>query len=92
MIWNDNGISYQWGFRDVLIARFDSVGRWYCNIPIMTQQSMKACFKELGEFLGAQSVEVKYLYDENDNATVSETIDFMKLYDGSYKFKICKDY
>lgn len=92
MRWNNNGVSYRRGCYEVLIAQFDGVGHWYCNIPMMTQQSMKRCFKDLGEHLGAKSVEVKYLYDENENATVTETMDFMKLYDGSYKFKKCKDY
>lgn len=73
----------------MLIAQYDGQGPWYCNMPIMTQQCMKSHFKDLGEYLGAASVEIKHLYDEDDNATVSETMDFMTRYDGSYIFKNC---
>ncbi|RGD22780.1 hypothetical protein DW651_03040 [Subdoligranulum sp. AM23-21AC] len=89
MKWNKNGIKFLRGCHEVLIAQYDGKGPWYCNIPIMTQQSMKTCFKELGEYLEAESVEVKYLYDEDDTPTENETMDFMRKYDGTYIFRAC---
>lgn len=90
MKWNNNGIKYRRGCYEVLIAQYDGQGPWYCNIPMMTQQSMKMCFKELGYYLNAKSIEVKNLWDDNDNNTETETRDFMKKYDGTYIFRDCK--
>lgn len=87
MKWNNNGIAYRRGCHEVLVAQYDGKGPWYCNIPMMTQQTMKSCFKALGEWLGAERVEVKPLYDENGNPTERVTKDFMKRYDGSYIFR-----
>lgn len=87
MKWNNNGIKYYRGCYEVLIAQYDGKGPWYCNIPMMTQQSMKNCFKALGEHLNADRVEVKLLYDEFGNPTENETRDFMRKYDGSYIFR-----
>lgn len=89
MKWNNNGIVYKRGCYEVLITQFDNSGPWYCNIPQMTQQTMKSCFWSLGEYLGAKSVEVKKLYDEYDNPTVNKTRDFSRRYDGSYIFRDC---
>ena len=89
MKWNNNGIKYPRGCYECLIAQYDGKGPWFCNIPMMTQQSMKCCFKALGEHLGAEHVEVKPLYDESDNPTEKETRDFMRKYDGSYIFRDC---
>lgn len=88
MKWNNNGIAYRRGCYEPLIAQFDGKGHWYCNTALMTQQTMKSFFKELGEHLGAERIEVKPLWDENDNPTVTETMDFMKKYDGSYTFTL----
>lgn len=86
MKWNNNGITFRRGCHDILIAQYDGKGDWFCNVPMMAQQTAKSCFRELGKYLGAKTVEVKYLFDENDNATVPETTDFLRFYDGSYKF------
>lgn len=90
MKWNNNGIAYRRGCHEALIAQYDGKGPWYCNIPMMTQQCMKGCFKELGEYLGAESVEVKHLFDEDDAPTENETMDFMRKYDGTYIFRFCQ--
>lgn len=89
MKWNHNGIIYCRGCYEVLIAQFDGKGPWYCNIPMMTQQSMRTCFKALGEYLGAESVEVKHLWSEDDTPSETKTRDFMRRYDGTYIFKDC---
>lgn len=86
MKWNHNGITYPRGCYETLVAQFDGKGPWYCNIPMMTQQSMKSCFKALGEYLGAESVEVKPLWNEDDSPAVQKTRDFIKRYNGTYDF------
>lgn len=91
MKWNNNGITYRRGCYEVLIAQYDGKGCWYCNIPMMTQQSMKLRFKQLGEHLGAKSVEIKPLYDENEEPTESITTDFEVKYDGTYFFRPNKE-
>lgn len=87
MKWNHNGITYRRGCYEVLAAQYDGKGPWYVNDHQMTQQSMKSCFKKLGEYLNAQSVEVKPLYGEDDNATETEICVFMRYYDGRYRFR-----
>lgn len=89
MKWNHNGITYRRGCYEALIAQFDEKGPWYCSIPMATQRTMRSCFKELGEYLGAESVEVKHLWEEDGTPTEKETRDFMQRYDGTYIFKDC---
>ena len=86
MKWNHNGIKYRRGCYEVLIAQFDGKGSWFVNRAMQTQQSMKANFKRLGEFLGASSVEVKKLYDDDDNITETNVIIADRHYDGRYRF------
>lgn len=86
MKWNHNGITYRRGCYESLIAQYDGKGPWYANGPLMTQQSMKSCFKRLGDELNAQGVEVKPLYDDDDNATEIEIRVFTRLSDGLYRF------
>ncbi len=87
MKWNHNGIAYRRGCYEALIAQYDGKGPWYSTgDSIMTQQTMKSYFKLLGKHLNAKSVEVKPLYDEDDNATVSEIRVFTRYYSGAYRF------
>ena len=87
MKWKHNGIMYRRGCYEILIAQYDGQGPWYANDPQMTQQSMRSCFKMLGEHLNAQSVEVKPLYDEDDNPTETKICVFMRYYSGEYRFR-----
>lgn len=87
MKWNHNGVSYQRGCYEALIAQYDGAGYWYINEAVQTQQSMKSNFKLLGEHFGAQRVEVKPLFDENDNMTEKTLRVFMRKYDGGYIFR-----
>lgn len=87
MKWNHNGITYRRGCYECLIAQYDGEGPWYAGEAIQTQQSMKSGFKRLGEYLGAKSVEVKPLYDKNDNPTETKICAFMSLYNGGYRFR-----
>ena len=87
MKWNHSGITYRRGCYEVLVARYDGKGPWYANDCTMTQQSMRACFKRLGEHLNAQSVEVKRLYDEDDKPTEPMICAFIKFSDDTYRFR-----
>lgn len=87
MKWNHNGTMYRRGCYKCLIAQYDGKGPWYANDTMMTQQTMKSSFKMLGEYLGAKSIEVKPLYDEDDNPTETKVCAFMRMYDGSYRFR-----
>lgn len=87
MKWNHNGIMYRRGCYECLIAQYDGKGPWYANDCLMTQQTMKSSFKRLGEHLGAQSIEVKPLYDEDDKPTEKTVCAFMRMYDGTYRFR-----
>lgn len=86
MKWNHNGITYRRGCYETLIAQYDGKGVWFINRGLMTQQTMKSCFKRLGEFLGASSVEVKPMWNEDDSATETNVVVVDRMYDGSYKF------
>ena len=86
MKWKHNGITYPRGSYEALIARYNSDGAWFVARGLMTQQTMRSSFKALGEALNAHSIEVKRLYDDNDNETETEVIVFMKRYDGRYTF------
>ena len=86
MKWNHNGVTYRRGCYEGLIARYDGKGAWFCNRGLMTQQTMKACFKRLGEYLGASSVEVKPMWNEDDDCTTETNIVVVdRMSDGSYK-------
>ena len=87
MKWNNNGVTYERGCRDVLIARYDNGQQWYINRERMTQASQKVCFKRLGEDMNARSIEVKPLFDAFGNHTETEMCAFQKMYDGQYWFE-----
>lgn len=82
MKWNNNGIKYLRGCHLVLVAQFDGNGNWWAVGECCTQQAMKAEFKKLGEFLGAEHCEVKRLYNDDD-VPVEKPIFFRFGYDGT---------
>lgn len=88
MKWNTNGIKFARGNYESLIAQYNGSGAWFVMRGLATQQTQKSAFKRFGEFLGAQSCEVKPYYDENDHETESDVAVFMALSDGSYRFYI----
>ncbi len=81
MKWNHNGIKYHRGCYIVLIAQFDGKGNWWEVGAMCTQQSMRAGFKRLGEYLGSKTCEVKRLYDDEDNPN-EKSVSFWFGYDG----------
>ena len=83
-----DGIKFERGNKEVLIARFNEDGAWFTLRAQATQQTQKSEFKRLGETLGAKSCEVKKYYDDNDIETETEVIVFMSMYDGSWRFYV----
>lgn len=76
MKWINNGIKYQRGCHECLIAQYDGKGCWWSLGAIATQQTMKSEFKRLGEYLGAARCEVKKLYDDDDNEVEQNVVVF----------------
>lgn len=88
MKWNNNGIKYERGNYECLIARYNDTGYWVCVRADATQQTQKSNFKDLGEFLSASKCEVKHLYDVDDELTETNIIliDNLKAYGGGFAF------
>lgn len=82
MKWNNNGIKYNRGCHECLIAQYDSKGPWWSLGACATQQTMKSEFKRLGEYLNASACEVKLLYDDNDVEAENNVVSFRFNYSG----------
>lgn len=84
--WTLNDISFNCSNYRPVIARFDNSKHWL-GIPSMTTtSSARAMFRELANAYGATSVELKYFYDDMDQQTETDVVDFLKLSAG-YKFR-----
>ena len=88
MKWNNNGIKYERGNYECLIAQYNKTGHWVCVRAMATQQTQKHNFKALGEVISAKEIEVKKLYNDNDELTETNVIYFdnMAAYGGGFKF------
>ena len=93
MKWNNNGIKFERGNYECLIAQYNKSGYWVCVRAMATQQTQKHNFKELGEVLSAKEIEVKKLYDDNDELTETNVIlfDNMNAYGGGFQFWTCNE-
>lgn len=93
MKWNNNGIKYERGNYECLIAQYNKTGAWVCVRAMATQQTQKHDFKALGEVISAEECEVKRLYDDNDNPTETNVIlfDNMAAYGGGFQFWTCNE-
>lgn len=88
MKWIHNGIKYERGNHEFLIAQYDDVDVWFTvRANIATQQTQKALFKKLGEHFEASKIEVLPMYDDNDEWTKENIVvfDFISL-NGEYRF------
>ena len=85
-----DGIKFERGNYECLIAQYDKKGFWVCLRAMATQQTQKHTFKDLGVALSAKEIEVKRFYDDNDNPTELSVIcvSNMKAYGGGFKFHI----
>lgn len=86
MKWNNNGIKYQRGCYECLIAKFDDVDVWFTPRAMQTQQTMKANFKRLGELLETKVCEVMPMYGDNDEWTQENIVVFDFMYSGECRF------
>ena len=84
--WTLNDVSFNRSNYRPVIARFNNSKHWL-GIPAMTTtSSARAMFRELASAYGATSVELKYFYNDMDQQTETDVVDFLKLSTG-YKFR-----
>ena len=77
MKWIHNGVKYERGNHEFLIAKYDDVDVWFTvRANIITQQSQKSNFKRLGEYLEANKIEVLPMYNEKDEWTKENIVVF----------------
>ena len=74
---NKEGVKFNRGDYEGLMAKFDNWDVWFCMRAMATQQTQKSAFKSLGEYLGATSCEVRYMWDEEGNARENNVVAFM---------------
>lgn len=88
MKWIKNGIEFKRGDYFCLIAKYDTRPEWFAVRAAATQQTQKADFKRLGEYLGASVVEVKEAYDDDEKPVENGVIlfDDMRAYGGGFTF------
>ena len=87
MKWIHNGIQYKRGCHEFLIAKYDDVDVWFVTrANIATQQTQRAMFKELGEYMGAEKCEVLPMYDDKDEWTKENIVVFDRNSEGKYLF------
>lgn len=80
--WTLNGIAFSRGNYRPVIARFNNSKCWL-GIPSMTTtSSARIMFRELAIAYGAAAVELKYFYDDMDQQTETDVVDFLKLSTG----------
>lgn len=93
MKWNNNGVKYERGNYECLIAQYNKTGAWVCVRAMATQQTQKHNFKQLGEVISAKEIEVKRAYDDNDELTETNIIliDNMAAYGGGFQFWTCNE-
>lgn len=86
MKWNNNGITYNRGNYECLIARYDDSDIWFTPRAMQTQQCAKSNFKRLGELLEAKNCEVQPMYNDSDEWTHDKIVVFDLRYSGECKF------
>lgn len=79
MKWNTNDVNFNRGNYRPVIAKFDNSKCWL-RIPAMTTtSSARSTFRKLGEYYNSEFVEVKYFYNDNDERTESNVVDFLNI-------------
>ena len=89
--WITNGVSFNRGNYEDLIAKFDNSRKWLKVGAYCTTSSFKSSIRNLAEVFGASVIEIKPLWDENEQPTEDRTnvVNYRKLSDG-YWFYIPK--
>lgn len=80
MKWNTNGVTFNRGNYRPLIAHFDNSKCWLSLAACTTTSGFRAEIRRLANEYGAKTVELKYFYDDNDNQTETNVVDFMDIY------------
>lgn len=78
--WTMNGVTFNRSNYRPVIARFDNTTCWLSLAACTTTSGFRAAVRELAAAYGAKTVELKYFYDDDDNQTETNVVDFMKLY------------
>ena len=89
MKWITNGIKFNRGCYNCLIAKFDNSKMWLTLDAACTVQTAKACFKRLGERFGAKCCEVQEMYSDS-GTLIREEADIVSYYinsDDEYVFR-----
>lgn len=89
MKWITNGIKFNRGCYNCLIAKFDNSKMWLTLDAACTVQTAKASFKRLGEHFGAKCCEVQKMYNVSGTLIRKDT-DIVSYYinsDDEYVFR-----
>ena len=88
MKWIKNGIEFKRGDYFCLIAKYDTRPEWFAVRASATQQTQKANFKALGEYLNAGAVEIKEACDDDERPVENGVIlfDNKSAYSGGFSF------
>lgn len=85
--WTMNDVTFERSNYRPVIARFDNSRCWLNLAATTTTSGFRSEIRRLATEYGANSVELKYFYDDNDNQTEKNVVDFLYLYDGSCVFR-----
>ena len=86
----NDGISFNRGNWDMLIAKFDNSKKWLMPSALCTASTFRAEIRQLAQDFGAKVVEVKKLFQEGKPVEKrQDVVDFLKLSSG-YIFRIEK--
>lgn len=83
MKWENNEVKFTRGDYEVILARFDDDCIWYMPRALMTQQSAKHLFRDLGKALDAKKVEVRKFSNKKINKNDIRVVDE---WGGAFKF------
>lgn len=84
--WTMNDVTFNRSNYRPLIARFDNSKCWLSLAACTTTSGFRSEIRQLATEYGAKTVELKYMYDEEDRQTETAVVDFLKL-DSGYIFR-----
>lgn len=70
--WTLNDVSFHRSNYRPLIAHFDNSKRWLAYAACTTTSGFRSIIRQLANEYGAKTVELKYMYDEEDNQTEAD--------------------
>lgn len=89
MKWNKNDVTTERRNYRTVIAKFDTSDYWFATDYCGWTGTQIETFRRAGKLLKANTVEIKYNYDDNDNPTEPKEniIVIVEFYDGATKFR-----